>query len=177
MMPYIADLEAEAAEMRYGVSQADLLEALDYDPATGVFTWRAKIADKVVVGARAGSLSGNGYRQISLFGRNYAEHRLAFLWMTGAIPTLIDHQNGDKADNRWANLREADKRLNSYNARTPVTNSSGFKGVSRNGKRWSASIKQRGKKVHLGTFDTPGLAHEEYCKALQAAGGDFARTA
>lgn len=47
-------------------------------------------------------------------------------------------------------------------------NKSGFLGVSPNRSRWSASIMVLGRKLHLGTFDTPELAHAAYLEAKRA---------
>lgn len=89
-------------------------------------------------------------------------HRVAWLIVHGAWPVgLIDHINGEKVDNRLANLREADKAINAQNRRGPAATSTvGFLGVSRqkNG-RFQARIGVGGKNVALGTFDTAEEAH------------------
>jgi hypothetical protein len=96
--------------------------------------------------------------------------------VTGEWPTgLIDHQNGDGTDNRWANLRLATSSLNAANSRRRSDNTSGFKGVSRcRGARWRASIQLNGKFKHLGHFDTPEEAHAVYCAAAANYFGEFA---
>ena len=51
--------------------------------------------------------------------------------MTGQEPPrCIDHINGDGCDNRWANIREATAKQNCHNRAMPVTNTSGYKGVT-----------------------------------------------
>ena len=42
----------------------------------------------------------------------YRAHRLAFLYMKGYIPKLIDHKDRNGLNNKWNNLREANKSTN-----------------------------------------------------------------
>jgi hypothetical protein len=94
---------------------ADKLRAvLDYDPATGVFTWRpravssreawrwnANFADKI-----AGYAQPDGRRSIVVFGSRCYEPNLAWLHVTGEWPDYpLRHVNGNFSDNRFANLR------------------------------------------------------------------------
>jgi HNH endonuclease len=100
------------------LTQERLRSLLDYDPATGAFTWlvdrRGRFARK---GARAGTINGNGYRQISIDCVIYPCARLAVLWMTGRWPKrLVDHHNRDKIDDRWDNLRPATYSQNGANS-------------------------------------------------------------
>lgn len=145
-----------------------LREVLDYDPATGVFTWREKSAPDSRI--RPGTVAGyvqHGYRLINVDNRQYRAHRMAWLYVHGEWPTDdIDHINGVRDDNRIANLREATRSENLQNQRRARRdNRSGFLGVSANGKRWKAEIIEGVRRQHLGTFDTPGEAHEAYLAA------------
>lgn len=65
---------------------------------------------------------------------------------------VIDHVNGDRLDNRKANLRIVDKATNSFNAGTSKRNTSGVRGVSRSGRLWRARIRRNGVNVELGAF-------------------------
>jgi hypothetical protein len=83
-------------------------ELLDYDPKTGVFRWRSTTRKGEQAGSVAGSLQSDGIWRILVNGREYNAHRLAWLHVYGKWPPLVlNHINGDKADNRIANLREA----------------------------------------------------------------------
>lgn len=144
-----------------------LRELLHYDPNTGVFTNVAP-RKRVVVGSKAGYLdSSNGYVKICLdYVRHYA-HRLAFLYMTGAWPSAyVDHINGDTQDNRWANLRDVARQVNSQNMReAPSNSSSGVFGAHRKRGKWSSHIRSNGKTVYLGVFDSAEEASNAYIEA------------
>lgn len=144
-----------------------LRELLRYDPETGVFTWLVRTSTCIKVGDVAGTTDTLGYILIRVDGVRYKAHRLAFLWMTGEWPKdMIDHINGAKGDNRFANLRPATPAENRQNQRRAKSNSqTGLLGVCRHGKRFRATIRIDGRYIHLGTFDTPDQAHETYLAA------------
>lgn len=143
-----------------------LRKLLRYNPSTGLFLWVRSPRTRTPVGEVAGSLNAQGYYCIGIRHVVYLAHRLAFLYMTGRWPNEVDHKNGVKTDNRWCNLRDADRRLNSENTRAPLsTNSTGFLGVAPNGRKFRAQIVVNQKQICLGTFKTPARAHAEYVKA------------
>lgn len=90
---------------------------------------------------------------------------------------LVDHINRDTLDNRRTNLRQATKSQNQTNTKTPVTNTSGQKGVSFNKvwKKWVVRMHIDGKEQRLGVFasfdDAVNLYHVESIKHH----GQFAR--
>lgn len=86
----------------------------------------------------------------------------------------IDHANLNRLDNRRKNLRPCTRGQNKCNSRKHKNNRSGYKGVYAAGKRWRAQIEANGKRVRLGRFDTPELAHEFYCLAADLLHGEFA---
>lgn len=132
------------------------LSHLTYDPDTGHFYRNNE---------RAGTPDcTKGYRQIMWKGVMYKEHRLAWFFHTGKWPeNQIDHINGIKDDNRIANLRDVSQTINMYNKQAAYCNSkTGYLGVSFSGKKYVARIRVNKKLIHLGTFDTPELAHQHY---------------
>lgn len=88
----------------------------------------------------------------------------------------VDHINGDKLDNRRANLRISTRSENCHRKAKTRRNSSGFKGVHWHSTKriWAGQITYCGKKKHLGYFETAEMAHEFYCLAADMIHGDRA---
>lgn len=157
-----------------------LRQRLEYDPETGVFRWRSvPLRSSRKIGDVAGSFDYKGYVQISMGGRPYRAHRLAWLYTYGHWPAIqIDHINGDRADNRIKNLRLATNSQNNSAKGISQTNTSGYKGVSWNSKqkKWAAFIGISGKNKNLGSFDKPEEAALAYDRAAIRLFGEFANT-
>lgn len=149
------------------LTAARLRELLHYDWRTGLFTW---LQDQKNGQIRAGSVAGTpsgGYILIGIEGRRYRAHRLAWFYMKGKWPSeQIDHRNTVRNDNRWRNLREATREVNTQNLRrAKSTNRLGVLGVREYRGRFNAGITVNRKRKHLGTYDTPEMAHAAYLKA------------
>ena len=88
----------------------------------------------------------------------------------------IDHINGDRSDNRRANLRYATRSQNNANRHVPIVASSRFKGVCWRPipKRWKAYIKKDGRQIHLGYFGTQEEAARAYNDAALHYFGEYA---
>jgi len=105
-------------------------------------------------------------------------HRLAVLYMTGSWPeNLVDHADGDGLNNRWPNLRDADKSQNGANRGADIRNKLGVKGVRRDPRsgKFSAAINKNGKQSYLGSYATAEEASRAYQAAAAEAFGIFAR--
>ena len=158
------------------LTQKRLKELLEYNPDTGAWTWCVRTSYRVRIGQFAGCVSSYGYLVIRIDDVLYGAHRLAWLWMTGEWPKEIDHINGLRLDNRWCNLRLANRSQNVANTLTRKSNKSGFKGVTwyPSLRKWSAQITHEKKKIHLGYFDVPEIAHVAYLAAAKRLFGEFA---
>jgi hypothetical protein len=154
------------------ITQERLKQLVKYDPETGVFTR----ADN---GKKAGSLRTDGYVSLCVDGVVHRAHQLAFVYMTGRCPKSIDHRNGVNGDNRWGNLREATQSQNSCNRGLRSDNTSGAKGVRwlKSSGKWIADITLKGKRRHLGLFESFELAVEFRQLAADMLHGEFARHA
>ena len=136
------------------LTQAQLHACLNYDHSTGHLTWKQKIASKVVVGQRAGSVSKRDNRRvIRLFGELYLEHRLTWFFVYGQWPIgHIDHINHDEQDNRIDNLRDVTQQVNNMNSSKRKDNSTGHPGVWLNKlnskKKFMSELTKEGKRVH-----------------------------
>ena len=149
------------------LTQERLKELLDYDPETGVFTWKVKVNRKIVVGSIAGSKNPRGYIKIRIDKIAYSAHRLAWLYMYGCWPAKqIDHINRVKNDNRIENLRDVSQQNNVWNVSTPKHNKSGLMGVCyvKRDNRWLAQIKKNRKTIYIGSFVDANEAHQAYLK-------------
>lgn len=146
-----------------------LWECLHYDPESGRLTWKhrpkehfKRSADHLTWNIKFAGKSalkrrhGNGYLTGTIDYQKCLAHRVVWKMMTGDEPPQIDHINGVRSDNRFANLRAADNSVNSRNAAQRSDNTSGVKGVHWDSSRgkWAAAIAADGKSYHLGRFDT-----------------------
>ena len=155
-----------------------LRELVSYNAETGDFTYNMA-RSPIRVGDIANSRDKDGYIVIMIDGRRYKAHRLVWLYEYGRWPPdQLDHINGITSDNRLINLREASHLENMRNRGKPRTNTSGLKGACfhKNRNYWIAQIKNNGKNIHLGCFDSAEEAHAAYRNAAQKIFGEFART-
>lgn len=153
--------------MAQELTQERLKELLHYDPDTGVFTWNVYRKSGSSRGDVAGGRSPRGYRRIKLDGVFYQAHKLAWLYVHGVMPAMLDHRNRVKDDNRLLNLRPATKIENGQNMSVQSRNASGVTGVTRrrSQRKWLARITYMGRLIYLGTFDTLEGAAKAYASA------------
>jgi hypothetical protein len=112
--------------------------------------WNARHA-----GEQAFATLSYGYLVSQIMDMPFRAHRVAWAIMTGAWPSdQIDHINGNRSDNRWCNLREADDRENAVNKARQSRNKTGCTGVRwHNGRGyWEAFITRKRKFMTVGCF-------------------------
>ncbi len=85
-----------------------------------------------------------------------------------------DHINENGLDNRRCNLRPATASQNRCNRGLTKHNTSGYKGVSWDRKKWHTKIMVNGKPIHLGLFDDIKDAARAYNEAVIKYHGEFA---
>lgn len=139
------------------VTQERLKELLEYNPDTGLFTRLMSIGNQKV-GNIAGTLRKDGYIQIKVDGKPYLAHQLAFLYMEGYFPEMVDHINRIGGDNRWVNLRESNNQENQRNK--AARSKSGYLGVSwkKRDQKWEVNVaNSKGSNIYGGHFDYPQL--------------------
>lgn len=146
-----------------------VLDILNYDPGTGVFTWKTRprclfksnraynAFNANFAGRVAGHTCDKGYIRVDIGGRSIRAHRLAWFYVHGTWPKEIDHIDGIRTNNSICNLREVNRRENSRNRCIRSDSSTGHNGVyvkpSPAGDRWIALISApSGKRIVLGHF-------------------------
>ena len=155
-----------------------LLEVLHYDPETGLFTWKINRKGGMRAGERAGTVTKRGYVYVTVDGKSYLGHRLAWFYIYGVWPEdQIDHEDRVRSDNRITGLREADPYQNQANRGRNRNNTSGYKGVfwHKLSGKWMAQLRAGGKVIYLGLHNKPEEAHQAYVAKQKELAGEFAR--
>jgi hypothetical protein len=162
--------------MAAALTRRTLRELLDYDPETGVLTWRERPREyfpstqawkwwnRMFAGTPAlTAINKDGALQGTLLGRNVLAHRIIWKWMKGRWPKpMIDHIDGNPANNRWDNLREATAVENGRNRCRNSRNTSGHNGVYVDRRsaqtHYIATIRAGDRLVYLGRFSRMAVA-------------------
>jgi hypothetical protein len=94
----------------------------------------------------------------------YAAHRIAWMLVHGQDPgeLQLDHINGNRSDNRLANLRLVTNQTNAFN-RPDATGVSFHKATN----KWHARIGVEGRQIHLGLYESFDDARQAYLNAKQ----------
>lgn len=163
------------------LTQQELKSVLLYKPDTGEFFWKYRSDldsqwNSKYAGTRAGFINELGYWKITLGNTSWLAHRLAFLYMTGKIPDLIDHKDQDKSNTKWDNLRIATVSQNQANAKLRVDNTSGYKNVTWHKQRnkWKVEVCKDGKLHYGGLFTELDKAVNKANNLRRELFGEFA---
>lgn len=142
----------------------EVLERLSYNPETGVFIWiKNNKSGRKLIGKDPTSANNHGHLKICISGYRYYAHRIAWFFVTGDQPNVIDHINGDPSDNRFCNLRNCTQAENMMNHGCK-TNKSGLPcGVTVTpAGRYRARIEHNGQVFRMGMFSTAEQAEAAY---------------
>ena len=131
------------------MEQIEVRKLFDYNVDGQLFHAQGKKS-----GTRSGSLHPSGYRRVKVRGQWLREHRLIFLWHHGYLPTVVDHVNGVRDDNRICNLRAATASQNQWN-RSPKDH--GVHWMSKR-RRWRAKVRRYGVDITIGYYKDKEVA-------------------
>lgn len=153
------------------MSQELLHKLFDYCPDSGVVSWRISRSNRIKVGSTVGYENPYGYLQVRIEGKLWMLHRLIWEYVTGFPPKqMIDHINGDRSDNRFANLRDVSRSINNQNRKGPDRDAKiQLLGVcfDTRCRKYRAQMRVNGKSVLNKVFGTPEEAHMAYLRAKE----------
>lgn len=141
-----------------------LVDDEDHARLVSMGRWYAAPDGRTVYAGRNRKVGPNKYRTVLM-------HAVITGW------DYVDHINGDGLDNRRANLRQATRSQNHGNRRTPISNTSGYKGVHWDPatEKWRARIGFQGQRLGLGFYEDAVDAARAYDRAALELFGEFAR--
>jgi hypothetical protein len=122
----------------------------------------------------AGSLKRNGYYLVKHKGKFIGLHRIIFLMHNGYLPEMVDHIDGNNQNNTIENLRPATRAQNNMNSKFYANNTSGFRNVYQDKKKYAVRLKVGGKLKNFGNFDDLELADLVAQEARSLHYGQFA---
>lgn len=132
--------------------------------------------DYIVLSAFLWRVDYGGYVVKSGGPRFVQMHQL--IMNTIELPTsvYVDHENGDKLDNRKCNLRICTNSQNQANRHILQGTYSSYRGVTwhKGVGKWQAQIKVNQKSIYLGVFSTEIEAAQAYVAAAKQYFGKFA---
>jgi hypothetical protein len=157
------------------ITQQQALEAFQY--RDGELYWKVPKSIRIKVGEKIDGLDCHGYKRVRFNGRLYRVHRIIFLMHYGYMPKYIDHVNGNRADNRLENLREANAVENACNRAMQSNNSTKVKGViwRKNIKHYEVSVQVNKIKHYCGIYKDLELAELVAVMAREKYHKQFAR--
>ena len=104
------EYDAESGTLKWKERPRSHFSSTQYGRRSQVL-WNQRYAGKVV-----GSLTQHGHLRTSVGKRCIYVHRIIWKIVHGTEPEVVDHVNGDGADNRLNNLRACTQAVNARNA-------------------------------------------------------------
>jgi hypothetical protein len=155
-----------------------LRELFSYDGKTGALKWLVRKP-----GVNASLVAGvpsHGYIVVRVDGVLFQAHRIIWKIVTGNDPIdRIDHEDMNRSNNAWSNLREADNGRNMMNAGLRKDNATGAKSVfwEQRTQSWRVRIGCNGAQHDFGRFKNFDDAVRTMTVARERLHGVFARAA
>lgn len=169
----LLQLDHETGQLFWKKRDVEWFQADGLDSIRIMNAWNARHAGKPALNGD----NGRGYLRGSILGHSLLAHRAVWSIYYGEHPMQeIDHINGDKTDNRILNLRACTRLQNLHNTSPQRSSAGRFKGVYRDGGRWTAKLRHNGKSHCVGSFGSEVEAAKAYDICAVDLRGEFART-
>lgn len=139
---------------------AYIRELFNYDPETGILSWKKGRRGGISAGASAGYRNGDSIR-IQINYHSFPITAIIWVWVNGYWPKgwpeeFVDHIDRNPFNNKLSNLRLATYSQNNMNSSPRWDNTSGVRGVHyrRDMGKFYARIDVNSKVINLGAFET-----------------------
>ena len=151
------------------ITQERLKELFDYQDGALI---RRKDGRSAVI-----AMGVKRYERVSVDGKIQALHRMIYLWNHGHLPKTLDHIDGDRANNKIENLREATQQQNCLNRKHHSNSKSPYKNVywHQAMNKWTVVMQVDGSRKQFGYYDDVELADLVAMEARNKFQGQFAR--
>jgi hypothetical protein len=157
------------------ITQERLKELFDYQDGTFI---RRSTGVQIVA-----NFGVKRYLRVFVDGKPRSLHRMIYLWHHGHLPKTLDHIDGDRANNKIENLREATQQQNCLNRKHHSNSKSPYKNVylqspTKNSewkRNWIVRITVAGESKYIGSFKDLELADLVATEARDKFHGQFAR--
>jgi hypothetical protein len=118
----------------------------------------------------------NGYLMVAMGGTKLLLHRLVYAWHGGELTPddVVDHIDGNPANNRIQNLRACSRAENQWNRRTKTSLPKGVHWSKRE-QRYKVSIRAKPATHFIGTYKTLDEASAAAAEAKAKYHGEFSR--
>tara|TARA_R110000796_G_scaffold76768_3_gene171587 strand:+ start:4066 stop:4338 length:273 start_codon:yes stop_codon:yes gene_type:complete len=87
------------------ISKEKVQQLFIYNRLTGEIRWKADFNSRAKGGSIAGYIDGQGYRQITVFGKKYTANKIAWIFLNGRYEGKIKNIDGNRLNNSIANLK------------------------------------------------------------------------
>jgi hypothetical protein len=154
----------------------ELLHALFEYRENGTLIRKVTTNPRAPAGEPSGCPNKAGYLRTRVSGALYLNHRLIWFMHHGTWPSVVDHINGNKQDNRLENLRACNQSQNMQNCKNKKSNKTGVKGVQwrEDKQKYRARITVDRKEYFVGYFLTLDEARDAITAAREHYHKDFA---
>lgn len=170
LLRHLLRYEPETGKLFWARRDVMLFEATAAKSAeTQCLWWNGRFADKEAFTASGAHSARHG----KIFGQPYYAHIVIWALQTGAWPENdIDHEDGVRSNNVWANLRDVTHQVNMQNKQVYKSSKSGVHGVAwrESRRRWQAYITVNKRRSHLGYFNNKDSAVAARMTAEREAG-------
>jgi len=138
----------------------ELAQKLNYVKETGALHW-------IHLNKPAGGISPIGYFRLTYKNVTFYHHHVIWYMHYGVVPTMLDHIDGNRDNNRLENLREVCHNKNAGNKAIHRAGKLVGATFCKGRRKWQARVVINKVRTHLGYYNTAFEANKVYLHFLE----------